>query len=423
MQSSDDGRAGVSVDQSRLIALLKRGIRAVNGRDLTALAAPDLPPGPLDLIAVGKAACAMAQGLLDIRARTVRRGLVVTRHGYATPLQTPHGVDVEVRTAGHPIPDATTLQAGDALLRFVTSGDPDTTLIFLLSGGASALVERPLPGMTASDLAQINRWLLASGKPITEINAVRCALSTLKGGRLAARLPYRRTFYWLLSDVVGDDPATIGSGLLAAARPARLPDQLPEALQRWAAKAEPIPSAVHRCFRTISTRILAGNRTALNAIGAAARDQKLTVHPIFPPVTGNAQSAGETMGDTLCAGSPGLYLWGGEPTVTLPPDPGRGGRCRHLALAAAASLAGGAPTWLLAAGSDGEDGGNGAAGGWVSHATAADIRALGCSADDFLQRADSGSLLAALGQEVVTGPTDTNVMDIILGYRGPVGPV
>ncbi|MEC9341960.1 MAG: DUF4147 domain-containing protein, partial [Pseudomonadota bacterium] len=341
MQSSDDGGAGVSVDQNRLIALLKRGIRAVNGRDLTALAAPDLPPGPLDLIAVGKAACAMAQGLLDIRARTVRRALVVTRHGYATPLQTPHGVDVEVRTAGHPIPDAASLEAGEALLRFVTSGDPDTTLIFLLSGGASALVERPLPGMTASDLAQINRWLLASGKPITEINAVRRALSTLKGGRLAARLPYRRTFYWLLSDVVGDDPATIGSGL-AAPDTTTFTDAL-NVLRRHGLMGAVRPTVVTHLelgecgahpdtpdprsprVAGLTLSVVASVRDAVEGARAQAEALGYEAIVLTSTLSGEARDAAAWLADQELPDGPTALIAGGETTVTVQ-GRGRGGR-------------------------------------------------------------------------------------------------
>ncbi len=399
------------------MALLNTGLAAVDGNTLTAAATAELPPGKLELVAVGKAACAMAAGAISARGADIERALVVTRHGYDRPVAHHQDTDLHIMTAGHPLPDRASLRAGDALLEFVTSGVADRALLVLISGGTSALVERPVPGLTADALAAINRWLLASGKPIAQVNAIRSAISTLKAGRLALHLPYQQTFCYLLSDVIGDDPSTIGSGLLAGAAETELPVDLPPPLPALI-RANPIPPPPdHPCFRRITTRVLGSNRTAQAAIRHAARVAKMPVSPPFAPLSGDARLAGEAVAHHLLNAPPGLFLWGGETTLKLPQEPGRGGRCRHLALATAAAIDASVPFCLLAAGTDGEDGSDGVAGGWVDETTVRRAAGLGIVIPSTLDAADSGGLLARLGQELITGPTGTNVMDLVLGYR------
>ena len=361
------------------------------------------------LVALGKAAAAMAAGALNAAAPGLEAGLVVTRHGF---LDMPVLGDRRIRAleAGHPLPDAQSLAAGDALLRFLQEAPVDAEFLFLVSGGASSIVEVPVEGVDLETLRQLNTWLLGSGLPISAINQVRAGLSRIKGGRLAEHLQGRRTTLLLISDVPGDVPSDIGSGLLlppaARARP-----ELPP---RFAGLPfQPPMTAASR----VEAHILASNSRAREAVVAAAQAMELKAHlqPLLPAT--DAAGCGAALARTLLAGKPGLHVWGGETTVKLPENPGRGGRCQQLALAAAQILSGHEDTWLLAAGTDGNDGVTDDAGALVDGGTLARGEEGGYDAADCLKRADAGMFLEASDDLIHTGPTGTNVMDLMIGYK------
>lgn len=364
------------------------------------------------VVALGKAACAMAEGAHEALGGQIRDALVITKRGYAQPLPWP------VLEAGHPRPDAGSIVAGQALLAFIARLPETAEVLVLLSGGASALAEVLPAGLGLETLQRVNDWLLGSGLDIVAMNRIRKRLSLIKGGRLAQRLAPRRTLCLAISDVPDDDPRAIGSGPLTADDSAGEGSSLPPWLAELLRAAPPLPAPGAACFGTVRYEIIASNRDAVAAavraaegLGAAA-----VAEPEF--VTGDATAAGARLAQALLAAAPGtVHVWGGETTIKLPAEPGRGGRCQQLALAAAVGLAGTTNTWLLAAGTDGSDGPTEDAGALVDGETVARGELAGADTAAALGTADAGSFLEASGDLIQTGPTGTNVMDIMLGLR------
>lgn len=390
-------------------------VAAVNGRDAVAhsLQTNPVESGPIELIAIGKAAASMAHGALDVVGRQVQRGLIITREGYADPSLLQRDQLEQLETA-HPVPDARSLAAGERLVRFLEEAPADSRFLFLISGGASSLVERLPAGSSAEALAALNDGLLASGLDISQMNRIRKAFSTIKGGRLTQWLDGRPTTVLLISDVPGDDPGVIGSGLLFADRQGPPPEQL-SALKVKIAPALSPPSPQDAVFDEIDWRIVASNAIALDAAEAAAAAQRLPVTRHAEFLEGEAVNCGRRLALALREGPPGIHLWGGEPTVNLPPDPGRGGRMQTLALAAACELHG-SDQLLLAAGTDGADGPGEDAGALVDGGTLQRGMTAGLDAEASLAAADAGRFLAASADLVQTGYTGTNVMDVVIGW-------
>lgn len=404
-----------------LLHIYRHAVAAVNGRIRVRdhLAAWKTQT-KVRLVAIGKAAGAMALGAGDALGDAVEAALIITKYGHpATGF--PAGLPVSVIEAGHPVPDANSIKAGGCLLDFIARAPRPSNFIFLISGGTSALVEVPAGDLQLAELRRAHQWLTGSGLPIADINRVRTQLSLIKGGRLALHLAGHRVLQLLISDVPGDDPAVIGSGLLNPAASAASPEPVAHALPEWLAdstgRAPPPPRADAPCFRTIETHIVA---TALDARRAAAEQAQTLGYPVRlhrALITGAAEQAGRRLADLLCAGEPLLHIWSGETVVELPDTPGRGGRCQNLALAAAQHLAGHAGHYLLAAGTDGGDGPGPAAGALVDGATIARGRTRGFDDAACLRRADAGSFLAASGDLIHTGASGTNVMDLMLAYK------
>ena len=223
------------------------------------------------MVAIGKAAASMARGAVDACGDRLARGLIITRHGYLDPVVV-RDPRLDCREAGHPLPDAGTIEAGRAVLAFVDAVPAGGRLLFLVSGGSSSLVEVLPDGVTLQDLDRVNRWLLGSGLDIARMNGVRKALSCVKGGRLAQRLGGRPALGLLISDVRGDDPAAIGSGLLVADRAAATLEleQLPDWLVPLLGRAPPAPSADQLASQQLEIALLARLADALDA--AARRE-------------------------------------------------------------------------------------------------------------------------------------------------------
>ena len=402
----------VKTPRNSLLRLFDAALCSVRGDAAVrrALAETPVDGAPLRLLAMGKAAVSMARGAADVLEDRLRDGLVITRHGYGGSVPS----RLRLLEAGHPVPDAGSLGAGEAALSAVAGLPEGWLLLALISGGASALVEVLPQGMTLEDLQRLNRWLLGSGLSIHQVNRIRQTLSLIKGGRLAARLGSRPAEVLLISDVPGDDPALIASGPFHAPPATPLPAALPAWIEALLARhAQPFPEVP-----AISHRIVASNRLAREAAAQACRDFPVFQHEA--PLQGEAESMARRIVAELAQAPAGLHLWGGETTVTLPPHPGRGGRNQHLALAAALAIAGRRDLWLLAAGTDGSDGNSDAAGALVDGETVRRGEAEGLSARDCLRRADAGAFLAASGDLIDTGPTGTNVMDLVLALKIPV---
>jgi glycerate 2-kinase len=394
-----------------LLKLFQEGLAAVNGRSCvyTALEKHAFANN-VYLVAIGKAADAMTAGAIDAINGRLAAGLVITRHGHQeTPVyQDPRIVSLE---AGHPLPDEQSLAAGNALRLFLANAPVDAHFLFLISGGASSLVEVPVEGVTLASLRTLTRWLLASGLSIDAVNRVRTAFSQIKGGRLLRDLAGRHAELLLISDVPGDVPAHIGSGLLLPAIPRSLPELPPQFADL------PQSALPHIQSSNVHTRILATNHQAMQAVKMAATiaGSSSHMHDGLPAV--DAAACGRDISGFLMGAPPGVHVWGGETTVQLPTHPGRGGRNQMLALAAAQRISGHEGMYILAAGTDGTDGNSCDAGALVDGGSITRGNDADFNADDCLSRADAGSFLEASGDLVYTGPTGTNVMDLVIALK------
>jgi glycerate 2-kinase len=344
---------------------------------------------PVWVAAVGKAACAMAAGAHAALGARIERTLIITRDADSC-IAFAGAAAVEVHLGAHPLPDERSLAAGERLLEWLRALPAAAQPLFLISGGASSLVEVLAPGVTLAQLQDLNRTGLSQGIAIGEFNARRVALSALKGGRLAARLEGRRARALFISDVPQDDPAVIGSGLLGAA--AAGPDN-------------------------VSRTVVAGIADAVAAVAARALAYGLTVHASPRRFDDSATRLAARFAHELRLQAAQLCVWGGESTVALPPHPGRGGRNQHLALAAARLIAGHPDLMLLAAGTDGSDGVTEDAGALVDADSCGRVALAELDADECLARADAARALAASGDLIHTGPTGTNVGDLVIGLK------
>lgn len=406
----------MSAPRALLLDMFRAGVARVDGRRAVRESLAARPfAGEAHLVAVGKAAAAMTAGALDALGPRVVDGLVISKRGHIDAALA-RDARLACVESDHPVPGARSLAAGATLLRHVAArARPGARFLFLLSGGASSLAEAPSPGLSGDDLMALTRALLASGLDIAQMNRARRAVSAIKGGRLAAALQGCPTLNLLISDVPGDDPAVVGSGLLTPTREEFDAGAYPPTVRALLAGVAPAPIPDDALFANIDTRIVACLDDAKAAAAQAARaaGREAQVAPEF--VCGDACAAARALTRAL-AGRPGaLLVWGGETTLTLPASPGRGGRNQHLALAAAVEIDGDPRLHFLAAGTDGTDGPTDAAGGLVDGGTLARGADQGLDARDCLARADSGVFLEAAGDLLTTGPTGTNVMDLMIG--------
>lgn len=367
------------------------------------------------MVAIGKAACAMALGAQDVLGGSVADAIIITKKGYAEPMRWP------VLEAGHPLVDVASLEAGKQLLAFVDRIPKQAPVLVLLSGGASALVEALPPEISFDRFQKINRWILASSLNINNYNRIRRRMSRIKGGRLAKLLFPRQVLCLIISDVPDNDLRAIGSGPLVADEELRRPfalKGLPDFLTEVLPYMPPAPEPNDVCFRNVKREIIATLDNAKVAALEAAKKLGCVAKMESGFIAGDAREAGTSLATKLLESDPGVvYVWGGETTVALPESPGRGGRNQSLALAAALALHGQNSAWLLAMGTDGSDGPTEDAGALVDGATIDRGADAGLDAFDSLARADAGTYLEASGDLIQTGPTGTNVMDIYLGYR------
>ena len=393
------------------------------------------------ILALGKAAPAMAHAALAFCAtdkRHVASGIVVGTDPVSvapSPLETLAG--------DHPIPRDQSRLAAERLEEQCERVGSDDVVIVLISGGTSALVGAPVFGLHQHDLAAINELLIGAGFDIARVNAVRKRFSQWGAGRLAAALAPAQLFPILLSDVPGDDVAAIGSGpcapdpLTAAdveeiLRDARIAKKLPLALAAYlgAVRAGSLPETPKPgsiVFANVHTPVVGNNALALRAAehaatvgGAAHGIQRVVLDQ--RPLSGDAAEAGRAIARATLAAPPGTcLLLGGETTVRLPPDHGRGGRNQQLALAAAQIFhdagSDGPPVLLLAAGTDGRDGPTDAAGAVVDNYSWSAVQKSGFDPVASLAACDAYSALDAAGALLRTGPTGTNVADVIIALR------
>jgi glycerate-2-kinase len=428
-----------------LTELYWAGVRAARpGPALAAaLAAGGRPAGRrVFIFALGKAAHPMARSAVEaLREYGIdpEAGVVVgpTREPALHP-------NLRSVVGDHPEPGPGSLQAADTIGAVAAQVRPNDEVWVLLSGGATSLTAAPVDGVSPADLGQLYALLLGSGLDISAMNRIRKRFSRWGGGRLAAALAPARVRCFVVSDVIGDDLAAIGSGpcvpdpstasearerLTAAGVWSRLAAPLRERIEATERGQTPeTPKPGDPAFGNMELRLIVSNQLALDAVAAQARALGLDAAIQGADLAGEAATAGAAIAEAAlnyrrpeAPGQPALHknavlIWGGETTVTLGPEPGRGGRCQELALAAARVLAG-APSrrvTILAAGTDGRDGPTDAAGAIVDRMTWERIRRSGRDPTRDLASHDAYPALAAVGALLVTGHTGTNVMDVVI---------
>jgi len=377
------------------------------------------------VIGAGKAAASMAQALEAHWAHGLDRleGLVVTRDGYALPLQR-----IRLALASHPVPDERGLAASRQIRQCVTGLRPQDRVIALISGGGSALLVEPAPGLTLADKQAVHTALLRCGASIGEMNAVRRQLSGIKGGRLAAACHPAQVLTLLISDVPGDRLLDIASGPTVADT-----GSATEALEILARYQLDVPPAVltllqaggHDAVRPGDARLqghvhrlIATPQQALETAAAQAREAGWLTHILGDGLEGEARDLGKVLGGLARQiatrsqpfAPPCVVLSGGETTVTVRGD-GRGGRNVECLLSLALTLNGLPGVFALAGDTDGVDGQEDIAGGLIGPDTLARARAAGLNPRRMLDANDAHGFFQRLGDSVVTGPTLTNVND------------
>jgi glycerate 2-kinase len=400
-----------------LLRLFRAAVDSADPAKTVAHYLPERPRGRVVVVGAGKSAAAMARAV-EAEWPDVT-GVVVTRYGHAVPTR-----NIEVIEASHPVPDEAGADAAQRILAAVRGLGPDDLVLALISGGGSALMTAPRPGLTLDDKMQVNRLLLASGAPIGVMNRVRRRLSAVKGGRLAIAAAPARVVTLAISDVPGDDPLAIASGPTvhdrdAAADLSDIVGMLGPALPEAARRLLMMPPEPLRPF-TADYRLISTPLMALEAAAKVARAEGITPLILGDAIEGEASAAGQVMAGIarsaalhgLPVKGPAVLLSGGETTVTLgTAKPGKGGRNTEFLLSLAVALDGCPRIHALAGDTDGIDGSEDAAGAVISPDTLARARAAGLEPCAVLEAHDSYSLFDRIGDLVKTGPTLTNVND------------
>ncbi len=375
------------------------------------------PSEKLVLVSIGKAAWRMAQAACGELGEQIAGGCVITKYGHSEgPL-----ANLSIYEAGHPLLDENGLAAAAAALKLTEEKPAGRAMLFLVSGGGSALFESLLPGVTLDRLRELNGRLLACGASIQEINTIRKLFSAVKGGRFAAHCAPAQVYQIVLSDVIGDDLGAIASGP-AAPNPARAEDvrRINEKYSLGIA-AEVIEQQRPVDTPNVTTVMAANVRILCEAAARRAEDLGYAARIVDDAVDGDVEELAAKIYDAAkrvrSGGSPCrrpcALIYGGEPTVRLKGD-GLGGRNQELALIMAKYLAGSEAAVFVSCGSDGTDGPTDAAGGMVDGTTWGLIAKSGADPEALLNNNDSNRALAAAGALIVTGPTGTNVNDLIL---------
>lgn len=383
---------------------------------------PAKPKGRTIVVGTGKASAAMAQALENAWDGPLS-GLIVTRYGHAVPCK-----QIEIVEAAHPVPDDAGTKGARRMLEMVKGLSPDDLVIALISGGGSALLSLPAEGITVEEKRAVNRALLKSGAPISEMNCVRKHLSAIKGGRLAAAAYPARVVSLVISDVPGDDLAAVGSGptvadptTFAQARAIiekyRI-DAPPAVIRHLERAAEETPKPGDPRLAGVETKLIASPQKSLEAAAAVARRHGVTPLILGDSIEGEAREVGFVMagialqsrrfGQPLPA--PCVLISGGETTVTVRGS-GAGGRNVEFLMALALKLDGAENITALAADTDGVDGAREVAGAFITSDTLARARAMGIDPWAALSNNDGHGFFERLGDQVVTGPTLTNVND------------
>lgn len=430
-------RAALAAADPRLAVervLMRRGDKLL----LNGLPIFDFSKGNLTVVGAGKAGAPMAAAVEDIVQADDWLGAVTVKYGHV--LGTPR--TIEIYEAGHPVPDANTLRMTGSLVSLVQEQNENDLVLCLFSGGGSALMEWLVDGVTLDDLKQFTGALMRCGATIVEINTLRKHISQVKGGQLARLAQPAQVVSLILSDVLGSPLDVIASGPTAPdsstfadceriVEKYGLRETFPKSvLEHYArgvrGEVADTPKQDDPLFARVTNVIIADNQIACAAAANAARLRGYTVNVLSTEMQGEAREIGQELGrlgkrgawrvERGATNEKVCWLGGGEPTVKLRGN-GKGGRAQELVLAAALEIAGDDEIVVLSAGTDGTDGPTDAAGAIADNTTVARGQAKGLDANKYLENNDSYPFFAALDDLLVTGPTNTNVNDLMIVLR------
>lgn len=408
-------------DRDLLVAMFEAAVAAAEPEKALAPHLPERPKGRTVVIGAGKGAAQMAAAFERLWGPC--EGVVVTRYGYACETQF-----LRVMEAAHPVPDAAGLAASEALFAALEGLTADDLVIALVCGGGSALLPAPADGLSFEDEVALNKALLASGAPIGVMNAIRKQVSRIKGGRLALAAHPARVVSLIVSDVPGDDPAQVASGPTvpdavgkaeALALAAAYGVVLPAAVAKWLETSPEPPMPNDPRFAGNVVQVVASAARSLEAAGAVAEAAGVSAAILSDAIEGEARDVGlvhaalarEVVTRARPFKAPVVLLSGGETTVTIKAEGGRGGRNTEFLLSFARAVDGLSDIAALAADTDGIDGTEPNAGAFADGDTARAMRAAGVDPSAALAKHDAWGAFDAVGAIFAPGPTGTNVND------------
>lgn len=396
-------------EKQQLLALFDHALSSVSGEKCVEEYLNSTRYVPDYIVAVGKAAADMMSGAL--RSVKCKQALLITSQDYLGERSMPPEVEVVLST--HPIPDDRSLRAGDKLVTFLSSLPVDCNLLFLISGGSSAMVEVLEKGIDLNRLRRLNQWALAHQLDIAGINDLRKRLSTIKGGGLLNYIKAKQVQALYVSDVKTDDPAVIGSGLLRPMESTKpwqdysLPDDLQLVFSHLPEKKV---VEIHR----LSHHIIASAKKARQAI--AKMGNNIFIHDHY--LDSDVESVSKQLTGYLRNAPFGVHVWSGEPLVQLPANAGRGGRMGALALLIAREISSdNMKLSVLCGASDGQDGNSGLSGGIVDQNTQREGESVGMSLVSYIKGANSMEYLIKVGCAIAPRVTGTNVTDLIIALK------
>lgn len=422
-------RAALRAADARLAVLniLKRNANRLSISEQSSII--DLSHGRVIVVGAGKAGAAMAQAVEEVLGDSITAGALSVKYGHTAPTE-----KIKLYEAGHPLPDENGVRATQAIMDLLRGMNENDLVLCLLSGGGSALLELPVPGVTLDDVRVLTNELLRSGATINEMNALRKHLSQIKGGQLARLVQPARVVSLILSDVLGSPLDVIASGptapdsttfadAMAIIQKYQIRDKTPlpilDQLERgMRGEIADTPKANDPLFARVTNVIVADNRIACESAAGEANARGYVAEIISTRVEGEACEIGAQLAmQASQAKGPRCLIAGGEPTVKLHGH-GKGGRAQELVLSAARELAGTNNIVILSAGTDGTDGPTDAAGAIADGKTLARAEAQGLDANAFLENNDSYHFFHALDDLIITGPTNTNVNDLMIALIG-----
>ena len=371
--------------------------------------------GNLNLVSIGKAGSSMALAALDHPDVKINSGLVITKRDHLEEGLKKYS-NVKCLESDHPTPSLTSLECGNELINFINSKTEKDEFLFLISGGGSSLVELMVDGFSLDELMILTEALLSRGYNINDINAIRKHFSQIKGGKLASFIKNRKTTVLAISDVPFDDPKIIASGPLSYDDLKINLDSYEDDIVDKLKSVKPISCPDANKFSNIDTHVIAKLDDA--KLACKVHGKKLNYDTYFHEnfIEGDVNDLADYFSEFLDNCEKGLHIWGGESSVQLPENPGRGGRNQQLALLMADKIKN-KDIIFLSAGTDGTDGPTNDAGGLVDGNTIIIGTSNNLDHKTYIKNADSGNYLEKSDSLVTTGPTGTNVMDLILAIK------